>query len=363
MAPPTPTTTGMPVPQPRGPLSEQILHGLTGRGGNVTDTLALAKTVAPAGVLLDEDVQVSLATLYELHYRGLHGVSDRWEWDPDLLAVRGILEERFETEIRDRTTVPDVPADGDVAATLFAMTAPQPGPSLSKFLAHRATLEQFREFLTHRSIYHLKEADPHTWAIPRLGGAAKAALVEVQADEYGGGRTERMHASLFARTMRAVGLDHSYGHYIDRVPAAVLAGVNAMSLFGLHRRMLGAIVGHLAAFEMTSSLPNRWYGNGLRRLGFDSDATLFFDEHVEADAVHEQIAGHDLAGGLARAEPRRAHDILFGAAAGLMLDDLAAGHLRSCWDRGVSSLRPETECADPPLAEPPLAEPPLAEPR
>ena len=73
--------------------------------------------------------------------------------------------------------------------------------------------------------------------------------------------------------MRAVGLDDSYGALVDRVPGAVLAGVNAMSMFGLHRRLVGAIVGHLAAFEMTSSIPNRLYGNGLRRLGYGSEAT------------------------------------------------------------------------------------------
>ena len=63
-----------------------------------------------------------------------------------------------------------------------------------------------------------------------------------------------------------------------------------MTLFGLHRRLRGAIAGHLAAFEMTSSLPNRTYGDGFRRLGFGGDVTGYFDEHVEADAVHEQIA-------------------------------------------------------------------------
>ena len=109
---------------------------------------------------------------------------------------------------------------------------------------------------------------------------------------------------------------------------------------GLHRRLVGAIVGHLAAFEMTSSIPNRLYGNGLRRLGYGSEATLFFDEHVEADAVHEQIAGRDLAGGLAAAEPARAPDVLFGAAACLMLGDLAGDHLRSCGEAGRSSLLP-----------------------
>ena len=59
----------------------------------------------------------------------------------------------------------------------------------------------------HRSVYHLREADPHTWAIPRLAGRAKAALVEIQIDEYGGGRPERMHAELFRTTMRELGLD------------------------------------------------------------------------------------------------------------------------------------------------------------
>ncbi len=328
----------MPVPVQRGPLSRLIVGALTGSDLDTAGAIRFASAAAPNGVLRDEDLQISLFMLYELHYRGLVGVSDDREWDPGLLAVRRVLEDRFESEIRAATTVPDVPADGDIASALFALTAPQPGPGLSNFLARKATLEQFREFLTHRSIYHLKEADPHTWAIPRLSGSVKAAMVEIQADEYGGGRTERMHASLFARTMRALGLDDNYGRYIDLVPAAVLAGVNAMSLFGLNRRLLGAVVGHLAAFEMTSSLPNRLYGSGLRRLGYDANATLFFDEHVEADAVHEQIAGHDLAGGLARSDPARARDILFGAAAGQMLDDLAADHLLSSWKAGRTSL-------------------------
>src|SRR6201999_1753425 len=98
------------------------------------------------------------------------------------------------------------------------------------------------------------------------------------------------------------------------MPAGPLATVNLMSLFGLHRRLRGAIVGHLALFEMTSSIPNRRYANGLRRLGFDADATAFYDEHVVADAVHENVAAVDLAGGLARQQPELAADVLWGAA-------------------------------------------------
>jgi hypothetical protein len=294
--------------------------------------------VRSGSVLADGDLQISLWSMYELHYRGFDEVDDGWEWEPSLIALRRRLEGPFEVALRELAGPPPEVAPGAVPAALNAMVAADDGPQLSGFMQRRATVEQFREFLTVRSVYHRKEADPHTWGIPRLGGAVKAALVEIQADEYGGGRAERMHAELFGRAMRALGLDDTYGAHVDRAPAVVLAGNNAMSLFGLHRRLLGALAGHLAAFEMTSSIPNRRYANGLRRLGFDRSATWFFDEHVEADAVHEQVAAHDLCGGLAAAEPARVPDILFGAACGLALDALAAAHLLEHWEAGASAL-------------------------
>jgi hypothetical protein len=211
-------------------------------------------------------------------------------------------------------------------------------PSLSRFIERRAGLAQVLEFVVHRSAYQLKEADPHSWALPRLSGAPKAALVEIQADEYGGGRPERIHAALFARSMQALGLDPTYGAYLDYVPGFTLATVNLMSLLGLHRRWRGAIVGHLALFEMTSSLPNRRYGNGMRRLGLGADATAFYDEHVEADAVHDAIASVDLAGGLAREAPELVADILWGAAALSELEGRFARRLLEAWEPGGSSL-------------------------
>ncbi len=161
----------------------------------------------------------------------------------------------------------------------------------------------------------------------------------MQADEYGGGRAERMHSRLFAKTMRALGLDDRENAYLAHAPGETLATVNLMSAIGLRRSRRGAIVGHLAMFEMTSALPNRRYGNALRRLGFGAEATDFYDEHVEADAVHENIAAYDLAGGLARQEPELADDILFGARALLFLEDRFARHLLEAWEDGRTSLR------------------------
>lgn len=139
--------------------------------------------------------------------------------------------------------------------------------------------------------------------------------------------------------MKGLGLDPAYGAYLEQLPGVTLATVNLMSLFGLHRRWRGALVGHLAVFEMTSSIPNRRYANALRRLGYGQDVTAFYDEHVAADAVHESIAAWDLADGLARQEPQLASSILFGARALLALEARWAEHLLSSWEHDRSSLR------------------------
>jgi hypothetical protein len=213
-----------------------------------------------------------------------------------------------------------------------------PGPSLSGFIGDEATLDQIREFLIHRSAYQLKEADPHSWVIPRLRGPAKAALVEIQSDEYGGGRPDRVHSYLFERALVALGLDGAYGAYIDVLPGFTLATVNLVSMFGLNRRLRGAAVGHLATFEATSSEPNGRYARGIRRHGLDGEATGFFDEHVEADSVHEVIAIHDLVGGLVREEPDLAADVVWGAASLLHMERIWADRLLDSWRSGRSSL-------------------------
>jgi hypothetical protein len=327
------------LPPPRGPVSEALLEMLPGERA----TLPEIQPPTAADPLADEDLQLSLYLCYELHYRGLPGVGDRWEWEPTLLALRAQLEKQFEQALLEAVPLTDDGPAADEMDLALRAVAEQDGPALSTYVQRKATLAQVREFVVHRSAYQLKEADPHSWALPRLTGAPKAALVEIQADEYGGGRPEWIHAELFARSMRALGLDPRYGAYIELIPGATLATVNQMSLFGLHRRLSGAIVGHLALFEMTSSIPNRRYADGLRRLGFDGDATLFFDEHVEADAVHENVAAVDLAGGLVRQDPSQAAPILWGARTLAYLGDRWASHLLGCWREGRGSLLGELE--------------------
>jgi hypothetical protein len=164
-------------------------------------------------------------------------------------------------------------------------------------------------------------------------------MVEIQADEYGSGDPERVHSELFGRAMEALGLDRSYGAYLDRIPGSTLATVNLISAFGLSRGWRGALAGHLAMFEISSPLPNSRYAKAVRRLGYSGGAVEFFDEHVEADSVHENIAAYDLAQGLARQQPGLAAQIVFGAEALLLLEDRFSTTLLEAWGAGRSSLR------------------------
>jgi hypothetical protein len=331
LCPPT-ASDGPWLPPGHGPLSDFLVEHLQQPVHRLP--LPPAPTDEP---LSGDDSQLFLYLCYELHYRGFAGVSDGWEWEPSLLRLRRSVETAFEAALLERVGAP--PAGwGDVPGGLKALIAEASGPSLSAHFLESGTVEQFREFAIHRSAYQLKEADPHSWVIPRLCGVPKAALIEIQSDEYGGGVGGQAHADLFAATMAALGLNPAYGAYVDRLPGSTLATTNLVSFFGLHRRWRGALVGHLALFEMTSVEPMSRYSATLRRLGLPPLARQFYDVHVEADAHHQVVAAADLAGGLARSEPRLAGDIIFGARAIMAVERRFTAHLLDSWASGSSSL-------------------------
>lgn len=51
---------------------------------------------------------------------------------------------------------------------------------------------------------------------------------------------------MFADTLDACGLNATSGAYLDQVPAVTLSLSSAVSMFSVHRRLLGAAMGHLA---------------------------------------------------------------------------------------------------------------------
>lgn len=284
------------------------------------------------------DLQLALYVCYELHYRGFARVNPRWEWNPALLHVRGRLEETFLSAVRQ--DVGELDPDETAADAMDALSVePADGTGPSYYLRDTGTWEQMREYFVHRSLYHLKEADPHAFAIPRLIGQAKASFVAVEFDEYGAGRGERVHQQLFADLLDAAGLDSAYLAYLNDVSADALASVNLMSLFGLHRALRGAAIGHFASTEITSSPGSRRLVDALERMGAPEPCIGFYREHIEADAVHEQVVRTDVVGDLVAREPHLDRDVVFGIKARDVVEDRLAAHVMNCWQAGRSSLR------------------------
>ncbi|MDN3293261.1 iron-containing redox enzyme family protein [Streptomyces ficellus] len=320
-------TAPAPLPEARGPLSAAVRQVLLGGA-------APEVTVAGADPL-GEDLQLALYLAYEPHYRALEGVDGEREWDPALLGLRRPMERAFLAALREA-----VPGDDDAEAALEPLLVePVDGHGVSHRLMEEGTWEWMREYLAHRSLYQLKESDPQAWLIPRLEGQAKASLVAVAFDEFGAGRGERVHARLFAELMEGAGLDASYGRYLDLAPATTLATVNVMSLFGLHRSLRGAAAGNFAVLEITSPPGARRMAKALERLGAEERCVRFFTEHIEADAVHEQVMRRDVLGDLLAREPELAADVAFGIRATVWLDTRWEDRVLTAWDHGRPSLR------------------------
>src|ERR1044072_5306257 len=97
------------LPDPRGEITEHLVAALS-----LPVHPVLAPVVEPpVDPLGDEDLQLALYLCYELHYRGLPGVAEDWEWEPSLLALRRDLELRFEDALRAAVPVPPAPPSPD----------------------------------------------------------------------------------------------------------------------------------------------------------------------------------------------------------------------------------------------------------
>ncbi len=332
----------MRLPAPRGPISTELFACLSGEPGPVPSRLTElldALPVTTADARSDEDVQISLWVCYGLTYEGFDGVDERWEWQPSLLAVRGALEAVFERDLLAEAQVPADLTPEKVPAFLMERCGATSPAAFLKFMQQDATIEQFKELVITRSIDALHEGDAHTWGIPRVNGRAKAALIEIQADEYGGGMPGRLHAELYAILMSELDLDPEYGAYIEQIPAVALVLHNIRSFFGLHRRWRGGILGNLAATEIGSSLINRHFSEGLARLGGSKRSRWFYDEHILADAVHEQLAAHDMCGAFVADYPAEWERVVIGALATLSVRALFARSVVDPWAAGGTSLR------------------------
>ena len=197
----------MRLPAPRGHMSAALVAALRSAPVPRPALLVSGGTREPS---LDDDLQISLWTCYRLRTRGFDDAHPAWDDHPALAQFQSALEARWEQGLRAlEETTPQPALDGAGAA----------------------------ELRKHDAFWH-----------PRR--EMRSALRDIHGDAYGS-RDERTHSVLFTVTLR----DLDCGTGVDEMPAPTLALANALSLFGMHQRLVGALVGFLTAVDTIGGDP------------------------------------------------------------------------------------------------------------
>lgn len=313
--------------------------------------LALAHETADAAFAREEDEALDAA------HRALYVLGAQQGWSPvgavrenehdlTLAAVRLELERGFEAQLARSATVPaDLPADPEAFGPWLEELAttremPFEGPSLGAHHREHTTLDQLREVVAQRSLFFLKEPDPWTMVIPSLHGRAKAGLIDLILDEYGWGRYDQMHSTVYEVLMGKLGLETGYDHYVDQAPWQALAGLNHQAMMARHRRMCRRMYGYVFLTEATSPGAMANYLAAYARAGIDDpDVLSFYELHIDADEGHADVALNEVIMPVVLEEPDARADIARGVVEGRWVDELLSRHLLACWGAGRSSLR------------------------
>ena len=291
----------------------------------------------------------------DVAHRALYHLYDQMMWSPieayrgnehdlTLAAVLARLEAGFQRSL-DTLALPDAPPEDpqEFAAWLERLVLaapPVPDTGLSAYLRDEASLGQLREIVAQRSLFFQREPDPWTMVVPSLRGPAKAGLIDVLLDEYGWGRHDQMHSTVYERLMERLGLDTAYDAYFDATVHQFLAVQNYQGMLARNRRLCRRMYGYIYLVEAESPQAMRTYLAAYDRLGVDDpDVREFYDLHVTADEDHQRVALEEMIVPVVRAEPEARFDIAAGVVGGQHLEHAFSQHLHACFTAGESALR------------------------
>jgi hypothetical protein len=295
----------------------------------------------------DDALDDAHRTLYVLYAQGSWspvGAPRSNQHDLTLAAVLAELERGFEGALA-RLELPEAPpAEADRFARWLAHLALEaplvPPTGMPEYIREHVTLDQLKEIVAQRSLFFLKEPDPWAMVIPTLRGEAKAGLLDLVLDEYGWGRHDHMHSTVYEDLMARLGLDTGFDAYFDRTAWQYLAALNLQAMYARHSRLCRRMYGYIYLVEADSPGSMRNYISAYRRLGMDDEDLLrFYDLHVTADEGHSDVALNEVILPVVRAEPEARADIARGVLEGRVIHHLFSKHLFDSFTEGRSSFR------------------------
>lgn len=287
--------------------------------------------------------------LYALYAQNAWAPADAMrdnQHDPTVLAVLRELERGFEGWLAGFSLPEAPPEDPEEFVAWLADLAlerdlPEVPPShIGPFIRDAISLDQLKEIVAQRSLFFLKEPDPWAMVIPSLHGEAKAGLLDLLLDEYGWGRYDQMHSTVYENLMAALDLETGYDAYAASSSWQFLAEMNLQNLYARHRRLCRRMYGYVYLVEADSPRAMKDYLAAWERLGLGDDqrVTHFYELHVTADEGHQDVALREIILPIVKAEPIAREDIARGVLEGRAVHRLFSAHLRSTFEQDGTTL-------------------------
>lgn len=240
--------------------------------------------------------------------------SDDWQSQMDedhrMQRLEGAFLEELRAEVSARAA--EAPSDVDGFLAWFEdlqVTGPGQGDPLFPWLAHEASVEEFKFYLGQEAAGEAGFDDLTAMTQVKVSPAAKMELANNYWDEMGRGNPKGMHGPMLDALIEELGLNAE----IEDTVWESLALANAMTAMATNRRYAYHSIGALGAIELTAPGRSRAVADGLKRLGFDGKARRYFELHAVLDVRHSEDWNEKVLRPLVAEEPLCATAIAEGA--------------------------------------------------
>ncbi|MFA8392927.1 iron-containing redox enzyme family protein [Burkholderia ubonensis] len=325
--------TGKDMPGGRvvSPLSTWAREAVADRNlrSRWNDVVGLSETITElgsrvaSGAFVDEDVNAlhdlhaTLFALYELHVARPGSAEARNQFDPNLIALRNVLERswfdaeyvQFAIDSRQRDTSIVVDSIREMWATSDAGTH-----SFFDFLETEATLPQLLAFFRSDAALNTRFFDLIAFALIGSSNSARRELVQNMWDEAGRGDPQKGHVFLFESLLRTTGVtDLPDARHLE-LGLHGLIGHNLFMATCTNREHYFKSLGVMAITELMDPAHYEKLVRGCRRLGLGHAGELeYYEEHVTIDVVHGEGWLQNVIAPAVIEDPAAADEILFGA--------------------------------------------------
>ena len=230
--------------------------------------------------------------------------------DMAFLTLEGEFLEGERAAVRD--LLQDVPQDASAFVSWFERlrtNGPGQGDALFPWLAETATREEMQWFLLQEVAGEAGFEDLVALTQLRMPVGPKLELARNYWDEMGRGTAAGMHGPMLGRLAKAMVVEPSP----ETTVWEALALGNLMVGLAANRRFAYQSVGALGVIELTAPGRAVQVAQGLRRLGLDGKARVYFELHATLDVRHSEAWNAEVLRPLVAASPAAAIHIAEGA--------------------------------------------------